>query len=93
MNKDDAERVLSQPDVRKPLGIRDRAMLEILYSSGLRRTELLQLRLYDVDQNHGLLTVRQGKGKRPSGADWRKGLGVAGRVFEQLETRNCQEAR
>ena len=64
MNKDDAERVLSQPDVRKPLGIRDRAMLEILYSSGLRRTELLQLRLYDVDQNHGLLTVRQGKGKR-----------------------------
>src|SRR5207247_3577585 len=48
----------------KPLGIRDRAMLEILYSSGLRRTELLQLRLYDVDQNHGLLTVRQGKGKR-----------------------------
>ena len=39
-------------------------MLEILYSSGLRRTELLQLRLYDVDQKHGLITVRQGKGKR-----------------------------
>jgi len=44
--------------------IRDRAMLEILYSSGLRRMELLHLKLYDVDQKHGLVTVRQGKGKR-----------------------------
>jgi integrase/recombinase XerD len=64
MNKDEAERVLSQPNVGEPLGIRDRAMLEILYSSGLRRMELLNLRLYDVDQKHGLVTVREGKGKR-----------------------------
>jgi integrase/recombinase XerD len=39
-------------------------MLEILYSSGLRRMELLHLKLYDVDQKHGLVTVREGKGKR-----------------------------
>jgi integrase/recombinase XerD len=64
MNRDEAERVLSQPNVGEPLGIRDRAMLEMLYSSGLRRMELLHLRLYDVDQKHGLVTVRQGKGKR-----------------------------
>jgi integrase/recombinase XerD len=64
LNKDEAERVLSQPNVGEPLGIRDRAMLEILYSSGLRRMELLHLKLYDVDQKHGLITVRQGKGKR-----------------------------
>ena len=64
MNKDDAERVLSQPNLDKPFGIRDRAMLELLYSSGLRRMELLHLKLYDVDQKHGLVTVRQGKGKR-----------------------------
>jgi integrase/recombinase XerD len=64
MNRDEAERVLSQPNVGESLGIRDRAMLEILYSSGLRRMELLHLRLYDVDQKHGLVTVRQGKGKR-----------------------------
>lgn len=64
MNKDDAECVLSQPNLEKSLGIRDRAMLELLYSSGLRRMELLQLKLYDVDQKHGLVTVRQGKGKR-----------------------------
>jgi integrase/recombinase XerD len=64
MNRDEAERVLSQPNVGEPLGIRDRAMLEMLYSSGLRRMELLHLKLYDVDQKHGLVTVREGKGKR-----------------------------
>jgi integrase/recombinase XerD len=64
LNKDEAERVLSRPNVGEPLGIRDRAMLEILYSSGLRRMELLNLKLYDIDQKHGLVTVRQGKGKR-----------------------------
>jgi integrase/recombinase XerD len=64
MNRDEAERVLSQPNVGEALGIRDRAMLEILYSSGLRRMELLHLKLYDVDQKHGLITVREGKGKR-----------------------------
>ena len=64
MNKEEAERVLSQPNVGEPLGIRDRAMLEILYSSGLRRMELLHLKLYDVDQKHGLVSVREGKGKR-----------------------------
>ena len=64
LNKEEAERVLCQPNVGEPLGIRDRAMLEMLYSSGLRRMELLHLKLYDVDQKHGLLTVRQGKGKR-----------------------------
>jgi integrase/recombinase XerD len=64
MNRDEAERVLSQPNVGELLGIRDRAMLEILYSSGLRRMELLHLKLYDVDQKHGLVTVREGKGKR-----------------------------
>ena len=63
-NKEEAERVLCQPNVGEPLGIRDRAMLEMLYSSGLRRMELLHLKLYDVDQKHGLVTVREGKGKR-----------------------------
>jgi integrase/recombinase XerD len=64
MNKDEVERVLTQPKIEVPLGIRDRAMLEILYSSGLRRMELLHLKLYDVDQKQGLITVREGKGKR-----------------------------
>jgi integrase/recombinase XerD len=64
LNKDEAELVLQQPNVQRPLGIRDRALLEMLYSTGIRRMELLQLKLYDVDKKHGLVTIRQGKGKR-----------------------------
>jgi len=54
--------VLAVPDVSDPLGVRDRALLEILYSTGLRRTELVRLDLSDVDRAHGTLWVRQGKG-------------------------------
>lgn len=64
LNKDEAEIVLRQPNVFHPLGIRDRAMLEILYSTGIRRMELLQLKLYDFDKKHGLITIHEGKGKR-----------------------------
>jgi integrase/recombinase XerD len=64
LNKDEAELVLKQPALEKPLGVRDRALLEVLYSTGIRRMEILRLKLYDVDKNHGLVSVREGKGKR-----------------------------
>ena len=64
LNKDETELVLQQPDLRRPLGIRDRAILEMFYSTGIRRMELLSLKLYDVDKKHGLVTIREGKGKR-----------------------------
>ena len=64
LNKDEAEQVLLQPNLEARLGIRDRALLEFLYSTGIRRMELLHLRLYDVDQKHGLVVIREGKGKR-----------------------------
>jgi integrase/recombinase XerD len=64
LNKDEAEQVLMQPDLVERLGIRDRALLEFLYSTGIRRMELLRLKLYDVDQKHGLVTIREGKGRR-----------------------------
>jgi integrase/recombinase XerD len=60
----EAERVLAQPDVTKPLGLRDRAILETFYSTGLRRMELANLGLYDLDAERGTLTIRQGKGKK-----------------------------
>jgi integrase/recombinase XerD len=61
---DEAERVMDQPDVREPLGMRDRAILEALYSTGIRRMEVINLQLYDLDTERGTLIVRQGKGKR-----------------------------
>jgi integrase/recombinase XerD len=59
----EAERVLAVPDARTPLGVRDRAILETLYSTGLRRMEVAQLRLYDLDGDRGTVHVREGKGR------------------------------
>jgi len=60
----EAERVLAQPDLNDPLGLRDRALLETLYSTGMRRRELANLKLYDLDTELGTLMIRQGKGKK-----------------------------
>ena len=55
--------LLTTPPADTPLGVRDRAILETLYSAGLRVSELTGLNLDDVDFDSGLATVR-GKGKR-----------------------------
>ena len=53
-----------QTNIGNPIGIRDRAILETLYSTGMRRMELIGLRLYDLDTERGTIMVRQGKGKK-----------------------------
>jgi integrase/recombinase XerD len=60
----EVETVLALPDVSTPEGLRDRAMLEVLYSTGLRRVELLQLTVFSVSQAQGTVSVRQGKGRK-----------------------------
>lgn len=59
----DVERLLAAPDSNTPLGSRDRAMLETLYSTGIRVSELVGINLNDVDETGQALMVR-GKGKR-----------------------------
>lgn len=58
------ENLLNQADVTESTGIRDRAILETLYSTGIRRMELTRLTLYHLDISCGTLMVRQGKGRR-----------------------------
>lgn len=60
----EAKRVLAVPNLELAMGVRDRAMLEVLYSTGIRRAELVSLNLYDVDRERGVMMVREGKGKR-----------------------------
>jgi integrase/recombinase XerD len=60
----EAEQVIALPDVREPMGLRDRAILEVFYSTGMRRKELAGLKLYDLDNERGTVTIRQGKGKK-----------------------------
>lgn len=57
-------RILAQPDRSTPKGIRDRAMLETLYTAGLRAAEAAALSVYDLDLGAGLLRVVRGKGGR-----------------------------
>jgi integrase/recombinase XerD len=64
LTRDEVARLFAVPDVADPLGLRDRAMLEVLYATGLRRTELCRLECPDVSPERGTVTVRQGKGKK-----------------------------
>jgi integrase/recombinase XerD len=64
LTKDEAELIFSLCDLETPFGLRDRAILETFYSTAIRRTELINLTLFDVDTGRGTLSVRQGKGGR-----------------------------
>ena len=64
LTTEEAETVLIQPDLEAEKGIRDRAILEVLYSTGIRRQEVLNLCLQDVNGAQGVLFIRQGKGKK-----------------------------
>ena len=60
----DLDALLAFPDLLRPVGLRDRAMMETLYGTGLRREECYRLDLDDVDLGAMTLVVRQAKGGR-----------------------------
>ncbi|MCS6817208.1 MAG: site-specific tyrosine recombinase XerD [Blastocatellia bacterium] len=60
---EEVNRLLEQPDVTRDIGVRDRAILEVLYATGVRASELVVLRLGDVDVDKGVL-VCLGKGSK-----------------------------
>ncbi len=60
---EEVDRLLEQPDLSKPLGIRDKALLELLYSTGLRVSELVGLRVGDLEMRMGCLRCI-GKGNK-----------------------------
>jgi len=64
LSEEEVETILAQPDVDEAIGLRDRAMLEVLYSTGIRRMELANLQVFDLDRPGHTLWVRQGKGKK-----------------------------
>jgi integrase/recombinase XerD len=63
LSRDEVDRLLAQPDPRRAAGRRDRAMLELLYATGLRVSELVSLELNDVNLETRVLVAR-GKGSK-----------------------------
>lgn len=64
LSREEIATVLDLPDVRDPLGIRDRAMLETLYATAIRRSELVNLDMSDLDREGRTLHIRHGKGDK-----------------------------
>jgi integrase/recombinase XerD len=64
LSREEVAAVMAQALLHGELGIRDRTLLETLYSTGIRRSELIALKLYDLDLRNGALLVRQGKGQK-----------------------------
>jgi integrase/recombinase XerD len=86
LTRAEARRVLRLPDPRSGMGLRDWALLELFYSSGLRLAEMTALTLQDVDLRNRIVWVRQGKGRRDRVAP------IGEKAAEALE-RYLREAR
>jgi integrase/recombinase XerD len=80
---EEVEKLLEQPDAKTPTGVRDRAMLEVLYSTGIRVSELISLGVSDLDSKVGCVRCT-GKGDKerivPVG---RKALGVVEKYLKE----------
>lgn len=63
LSEQNVEALLAAPDIHTPLGLRDRTMLELMYASGLRVSELVLLKSVEVGMNEGVLRVT-GKGNK-----------------------------
>jgi len=64
LTKAEVKKILHAPDTTTILGYRDRTILEVLYSTGIRKEEIMNLLVDDVDYNQGFLRVNEGKGKK-----------------------------
>ena len=64
LTAEEAEAIMAMPDVATPPGLRDRAILELLYATAIRRSELVNLKIHDVDYPRAMLIVRKGKGNK-----------------------------
>jgi integrase/recombinase XerD len=64
LTEEEVHRILGQPNLSTAVGIRDRAVLEVFYSTGIRLEEMTNLTIFDCDLQGGLLRVNKGKGSK-----------------------------
>lgn len=94
LNQAEIELLFAVPDTSTELGLRDRAILELMYASGLRVSEAVTLQMKDVDIDAGILTCK-GKGSKTrrvpvgtSAIEWLKSYLAIRRKKENIEIRN-----
>lgn len=94
LNQHEVEQLLSMPDVSTEIGLRDRAILELMYACGLRVSEVVNLLLKDIDLEGGILTTT-GKGNKTrrvpvgsSAVEWAKTYLALRRNNENVEAEN-----
>lgn len=94
LNRNEIEMLLSTPDISTETGLRDRAILELMYASGLRVSEAVNVKMYDIDLDAGIVTTT-GKGNKtrrvPVGAsavEWVKSYLAVRRKKENIEIEN-----
>ena len=94
LNQTDIENLLAAPDVSGEIGLRNRAILELMYACGLRVSEAVELKISDVDVDAGILTCK-GKGSKTrkipvgkSAIEWLKNYLIVRREKENVETSN-----
>ncbi len=94
LNQNDVESILSVPDVSTEIGLRDRAILELMYACGLRVSEAVDLKMSDIDIDSGVLTCK-GKGNKTrrvpvgkSAVEWLKRYLIIRRKKGNIEINN-----
>jgi len=94
LNQFEIEQLLLTPDVSQEIGLRDRAILELMYACGLRVSEAVDLKISDVEIDSGILTCK-GKGSKTrkipigtSAVEWVKSYLVLRRRKENIEISN-----
>lgn len=64
LSEKQVEDLLKAPNLEEPLGLRDRAMIELMYASGLRVSEIISLKLIHLSMNEGIIRIVGGKGNK-----------------------------
>ncbi len=97
LSEDQVSALLNAPNIEEPLGLRDRTMLELMYASGLRVSEIVALKTVSLGMNEGVVRVVNGKGGKerlvPFGAEagqWLRRY-LEGARPALLEGKTCQE--